>query len=800
MVGPFNTGNPADSQENTTTSNDDDTVDATGAQVPGSTIHGLGGTNTLNITTPLAAIDLSTVMDTTFANLNIDGTTGPVIGPDQTVSLHVSISSKGGDFTTGANLVGGISQFVSSGNGNDTITLSNTNDSANTRGGNDVINTVDGLTGSVTAGEGNDLVVVGGAFDGIVNMNNGSDEVEVGSNAAFGTNAVLDGGGDSSGDDLELFNNADVSAASLIIGFDHVTLTGPGLFGFNGNATMSLRDYNNLTSGDKIRALGDNTLEIHGAGTIPTPLDTSVDHWLFDNASQTATLGNNSMDVSMAGGNDTLISTETTLHGTYDGGTGLVNNDTFVQTVDANFTTGTDATFSNWEVLQLADPTAFPSTDGVDVTMSNSQHNSFGHIDGVNGSFGEGNVVTITDVFNGTTSDSIEQYVLNGNGATTYNVGGDNQLVTDNNTAGHTVNFNNGLFSSTLNTVGGNDTVNLGIGDSFIAINTDGGNDSVSAVFGGTSISINTGANDDTVNLNGTHTGLSVNTGADNDTVNLNGTLSGTVDTGGGNDTLVFAGGDYHNVSFPDTFGAGDTVNLAGSTFTFNGSTYNNIITAAGATQTNYGGDTIHISNTWTAAFSNDAASNTGKFQHLVMDSAGNDTVNFTSADASTSLQTLDIGAGGSDKISIANTSQEPGDNNSYLEVTGFATANDQLKLSDAGNGALDFLAISSNGTALTVANHGVAALNIPGLIGHAGGIDVTPDGAVESLIAGAVGAATAGQYFFVGYASDGNAYLYDGVIAANTADLVTANLTVEVVGQLDSVALGALGLSNFYA
>ena len=96
-------------------------------------------------------------------------------------------------------------------------------------------------------------------------------------------------------------------------------------------------------------------------------------------------------------------------------------------------------TFTNFDNLTLG----VDGTNGVDVTMSNTQHNEFSSITGLDypGQIFpfipfNGNTVTITDTFTGTTRNTVEDYVLNDNGGVnSYNVGGSDQTVTDNDTA-----------------------------------------------------------------------------------------------------------------------------------------------------------------------------------------------------------------------------------------------------------------------------------------------------------------------------------------------------------------------------
>jgi hypothetical protein len=190
----FDTNNPADSYENTTTAfGQNDIVNALASQLPGSTIGSGGGGDwwgydVLNVTTTITVpTDLGTLMDGYFDRLNLagGGTSAPIIGPDQFVNLDIYIGNTGADFTTGTSAFAGYGvslpnppgtliatyyvQTVNSANGEDVITLTNENDNAITRAGDDVVN----VGGS-------------GLFYGNVELGDGADELDVAAGADLG--------------------------------------------------------------------------------------------------------------------------------------------------------------------------------------------------------------------------------------------------------------------------------------------------------------------------------------------------------------------------------------------------------------------------------------------------------------------------------------------------------------------------------------------------------------------------------------------------------------------------------------
>jgi hypothetical protein len=770
-VGPFNTGNAADSFENTTTSNDNDIVSAQGSQLAGSTVHGLGGFNILYVTTPItAAIDLGTVMDANFDRLNLmGGTTAPVIGPHQSRPLVVNIGNLGGNFTTGSNFLFG-QQNVLSGSGDDTITLTNSDDNAETRGGDDTVRIFNG-------------------FDGTVDTGTGADVVDVAAGAVLDFDAVLRGGGDSTSDRILAHDGANLSHADEISGFDHIVLDN------NGSVTIQLGDYNGLTGSNKIIAPGNNTVHLIGGGA--ATLDSTVENWTGDANPQQLTLGSNTQNVSTDGGSDTIISNFASLTGTYNGGSGT---DTLVQNVNANYNTGPAAVFISIQNLVL--------NNGADITgMTDGQHNEFTTITGNDGPFPgfDPNAITIDDVFTGTTRNTIETYNLNGNGATTYHVGGNNQTVNDNNGSGHTVIINGGHSNVTLNTSFGNDTVFATSGGTNLTINTSAGDDTVTAN-GVNGLTINGGINAETTNLTDI-TGLSLSYGNSSvdDTVTLNGTVAGSITEShgfGANEHYFVNSGTYDQLT--TNYGAGDTVQFqSGGTFTLSNTLYNQF-TSVGANVTAAGIQNVTIStnDANVTAFTRDTATAGNVIENYTL-ASGNDSFTIVLDSNDTTNYSLDIASGGSDKITINNEDSQAGKIDE-LVVTGFNVANDQLRLiNDVGTSGT-FQEITAADSALTIGPAGVVEINtsVGALIGSGGALDVSAGGSVESLIAGAIGSTvvTGDDFFVVAYASDGAAYIYEVNLTTVDGNLDTGDFNVELIGQLNGVAANTLGLSNFFA
>jgi hypothetical protein len=254
---------------------------------------------------------------------------------------------------------------------------------------------------------------------------------------------------------------------------------------------------------------------------------------------------------------------------------------------------------------------------------------------------------------------------------------------------------------------------------------------------------------------------------------------------------------------------AGDTVNFSGTDFTFNSTTYGLITNAGDPLQTGLTGtETIRISNASTVAFSNDKTNppGTGTFGTLVMQSTGNDTVNYTLNTGATGAnleQNLDISAGGADKIVINNAIPLATDNTHELVVTGFNVLDDQIKLQVLGGTVgSSFQSVTVGNTPFAIGVNGILEIetSVAELVGGLGGQDTSNGGSVEGIIAGATqGAAAIGHFFVAMYASDGNAYLYDLNHTAGAGLINTANFDVQLIGQLNGVAANSLTIADFF-
>ncbi len=150
----FNTATAADSVENNAVTNSDDTINATVAQLAGSTINGLAGTDTLNVADDLVAGNLNAIP--------------AAIASIETVNLlgGASGASTGLNGVTTTNATGATQITLGTGaqtyNGSDSIDQVTGTGTAvalaiNTAGGNDIINDA-GDDLKVAAGAGTDTV------------------------------------------------------------------------------------------------------------------------------------------------------------------------------------------------------------------------------------------------------------------------------------------------------------------------------------------------------------------------------------------------------------------------------------------------------------------------------------------------------------------------------------------------------------------------------------------------------------------------------------------------------------------
>lgn len=773
-VGPFNTANAADSYENTVTSNGNDIVTAQANQLAGSTANGLGGTNVMNITTTItAAIDLGNVMDDNFAILNLfGGSTAPVIGPDQDVSLDVYIGNAGVNFTTGTSQLPGVQQRVWGGSGAEFVTLTNGNDEAR-------------------VGAGNDVVAIGNGFYGTVELGAGDDTLDVDAGAGVGL-ATLTGGG-SVNDVIDAHNGSNLSGAGVISGFDRIVLD------FNGSTTVDLAEYNALTGATivgRVFAGGNNTINLIGAGSVT--LDDTVENWTGDAAVQTFTLTANNQSVAMGGGDDFIVNTTGgNKTGSFNGNGG---SDTFTTSATANIATA--ASWNSIENLVLTgNATSLTLTGG-----AGGEHVGFNSVVAT----GNANTFTVTTGLTDTLFGAIETYNLS-NDSDNVTVSQGNVTVNLGDTNANTANVT-GVTGVTVN--GGNavDTFNVSGTVTGSTFNGNTGND-VFNITGTTGGTFNGGDGLDAFVVNGA-TGATISGGNDDDSFSLSGTITGSLSVGLGTNTITFNGGvDVSGLTVTPIFVPSiDDVVFGNGTFTMTASQYNTQfvdVAAAGGRSGLDNADTIRISDAGTVNFSDFNSNNggvtfgNGAFGTLVMASTGNDVVNFRSENASGDIRYLDISAGGNDKIAINNLSVEGGATNGQLTITGFDVATDKLSALIGGAGDASFQNITSFNTDLSISANGVFAIN--NALGSIVAFNNVADGgAVEALISAAVdgtGFVGTGNATAVIY-GNGNAYLYSvdftaGALIGGVDNPI--DLSVELVGVLNNVAANSLTNVNFY-
>jgi len=177
--------------------------------------------------------------------------------------------------------------------------------------------------------------------------------------------------------------------------------------------------------------------------------------------------------------------------------------------------------------------------------------------------------------------------------------------------------------------------------------------------------------------------------------------------------------------------------------------------------------------------------------------SAGNNTITLGDTDTVRAITTIDISQGGQDTIVIDNAGVAANGNN-QVTIAGFqaGAGGDILTLKIAGTAAATFQEVTAAGAAVTAAPNGV--IEIHANVGQAVDFTATANGgAIETLIANALGAAAAGSYNVIIYGT-GGAGIYQATFAA-AADLAVTDVTaLELIGVLQGVAADSLTSANF--
>jgi hypothetical protein len=341
---------------------------------------------------------------------------------------------------------------------------------------------------------------------------------------------------------------------------------------------------------------------------------------------------------------------------------------------------------------------------------------------------------------------------------------------------------------ATINANGTDDTITL----------TDSGTVTVKAgigtysVVGGSSVTVS--ATNTAVSITGTNAAATTVTVAGNTvtgTYNLQHTADVLVATNGANITGVNAGA----LTTAESLDLTDTITMTAAQYgdgTTTGLTTGAIVAGGGS-------DQINISNAFSAAI----GANATAVETIVLQSTSADVASITTGDTGTFLGTLNISAGGTDQVNIANAGLVDGDTNKAT-IVGFTAGvgGDVLGITlglDSHNAGYQTLNAAN-------ANVSVATKSVLELQAGAAGelISLTNLTSVKALLVNGIGTIADGDYTAVIYGG-GNAGIYQFTFTDDTgggganglADLAT-EFAVELIAVVNGVTTDAFVAANF--
>ena len=619
-------------------------------------------------------------------------------------------------------------------------------------------------------------------------------------------------------------NGNKTSAVDNVISSTDAFLNGSTVDGQGGNDTLNVTTaagagfaavVGGVKSVDIINLQAGGTVDL---ANVDTDLNT-----INASAASTVTIDANNADVILngSGGVDTLIIGATDFTGTFtgNGGTDVISSS------GGDIDTATVAA----ETLMLT---------GGDTTLTAAQHAAFATI------VGGGNNLTFSDAFTGTGNATVGKYTL-ANAANNFTLGAAAQDVMGG-TGADTINFGGLKATGTV----------AGAGGANVAIITTGGDISGATTSGlqtlnltglatmteaqhnGFITAINAATPGDQINIfTGNLSGLT--TDADVEVYNIGEDTLGNavaITVEGAAQTVTTASADdvfTYTLGTPTTFtgaltggGTGTDGLVLSNGDNVSGGTLNSIeeltVTTAAATSTTYtnaqinaftkvtaagAADTAVLTTGGTVTLDNGTALDRADFENFMLaDAADTFVVEMTNTDST--INTVTLGTGATDVVRLNNDSIEvEAASNDHVVINGFAAGTDDLDIeiaavNIAGGTSFDSIGAGTN-SAVTGAGGGNGVIEIAGApsVSAATALDTSDGGNVELAIASAVGAlANAGgdDYAVILY-GDGNAYVYTmDAAGADAADVTTANISVELVAQVNGVTLGALDAGDF--
>ncbi|MFO1159538.1 MAG: DUF4214 domain-containing protein [Reyranellaceae bacterium] len=742
-------------------------------------------------------------------------TNGTAVGAFGIEQYFLGQDGKAPNFFT----VGAIDQSVTGGNDDDTVIYNYGGVSGVLRGG---ANTANGDT--LILGASNSVLAAGsGEFENLTFAAAGSSKLTMTAQAHSGLTGVINAPG--TDDTITLTTAINGSGLQGIENYQLISSTGTNFFFFTDSQTGTVSGADNRADNFSATALqiAHVTLLYGGAGTNTGNLLITTDAAGLDLATRTKNINQiqllagssaNVIGANNFGGNQVSVSASADTIYTMGTG-GFQSYQGFGGRDDVTFSTPTGAyqlgpsddilrskvggaitvfvldggagtdilslsngddtsgvfQFNNFEVLDLA--------NNASVTMKGSQYSQFTALlaaPGVN------TINIVTDTLTGTTVNGVENYVLADGTASNaaYKINGDNQTITDNNTAG--------FSSATIVGFHSNVTLSATAGTRYLVIDNDGGANHTIILSGDVGL--------DQVSVGGGHTALSVDLGDGPNELIVSGVVSGVLRGGADSDQLTLL--NTADISDATVSNFDTLVFDLDASVTMSAATWDQFVANDGsgyAYAHNSEQVTLTTTTVNTAAFTSKLF---GVVESYVLSNAGNDffTVN-QFVNGKTYNTNVALVAGGNDFLTFNDLTAAPNGNDVSTTVIGFQSG---------GAVGFDTVAVKLNGTAVSNAGfYNIAAANtdVDTKAAHTAFTVATSvativgtwtETAALSALDTAIGMINTGDYTMTVY--NGASADVMAVQIVDADNLATAK--IDLIGVLTNVGVNTLVAQNF--
>lgn len=752
--------------------------------------------------------------------------TSDLLGGANTVALATGVNIGGAVY----NATGGTVAISLANGGSNTMTIAQ-NAQITSAAGTNTVTLFNAGTASGNADVENYVLAAGNSAFTTGSANQGVDATAVGVSTInlSGTLGAVAISGNNNDDTISLANGTNIAAATFTTFNDLTIATG-------GSVTMTRNQHEAFS--DVVTAAGTETVTLTTTGTVTARA--AIENYVLSGLGNTIT-AQAATNVTAGAGADTIVVTGLTATGTY---TGLAAADTIKADTSANIAGVNAGAATGAGTLDIS------AVAAINATMTAAQHNGF--TTAITSNAGN-DTITLTTA--GTISGDANIGTYSVVGGSSFAVGATGQNVTENAVGASILTFAAGAYNGTYTNFAAGDTyrvvngtnlsgvtgltagaVDFQSGTATVTLNANQ-NGSVTFTNAGTgtqtvalsaadtfttdtAIEAYAGVAASVITLAAGHTGVSISAAAgSNTTVEIGGqTVTGTYALGDGTDVLTATTGANIAGLNAGAVSTAETLQLTGAitmtrdqyvdftTITAAGAADSITLTTAGTVSANAAVETYTLAagtNAFTFAATPAAATQT------VNTVAGADTVNVTLANAATKQFVVALGADAvTDRISMTNSQQDvvadaaAGTANTRVTVSGFVVANDAVTVALTGTGTLNagYTAVTAGtNTAIgaAVASLGVIEIEASNL---AALTDTSNGGTVETAVAAALGTyANNGGTFAVVVYSGGDAGIYTMVTTANNQDIVTGNMTLELVGVLSGVGTSNLTVANFF-